>query len=153
MPSNQAKSNYRERNREELRQKNKAYRAALQPEKKQEKQRRDGAARVARYRSDPAFAARSREQNRGAQLKHKYGLTVAQRQDIFDKQGGRCAIKTCTRPCVFGGQGGAVVDHDHTTGRVRGVLCAACNKALGLLGDSVVGLQAALHYLEASDAV
>lgn len=43
--------------------------------------------------------------------------------------------------------GGLVVDHDHGTGFVRGVLCPACNSLLGLAGDSAAVLAAAQHYL------
>jgi hypothetical protein len=38
------------------------------------------------------------------------------------------------------------VDHDHTTGRVRGVLCGPCNRALGLVGDTFEGVEALYLY-------
>lgn len=41
-----------------------------------------------------------------------------------------------------------VVDHDHDTGLIRGVLCVSCRSGLGQLGDDVAGLRAALEYLE-----
>ena len=40
------------------------------------------------------------------------------------------------------------IDHCHTTGVVRGVLCSSCNTGLGLLGDNKESLIKALHYLE-----
>lgn len=40
------------------------------------------------------------------------------------------------------------IDHDHKTGKVRGMLCSTCNKAIGMLGDGVAGLEAALAYLQ-----
>lgn len=57
----------------------------------------------------------------------------------MERAGRRCEI------CHAGGE--LCVDHDHHTGLVRGVLCHRCNKALGLLGDTVAGVRAALHYL------
>lgn len=46
-----------------------------------------------------------------------------------------------------------VVDHDHLTGRVRGLLCKGCNTALGVFGDSTVGLRQAIAYLETPQIV
>ena len=40
------------------------------------------------------------------------------------------------------------IDHCHTTGAVRGVICARCNLALGSLGDTVEGIQRALDYIK-----
>lgn len=45
------------------------------------------------------------------------------------------------------GSDNLVVDHDHETGIVRGMLCQSHNKAIGMLGDSVEGVQRALDYL------
>lgn len=61
---------------------------------------------------------------------------------LMDEQRCRCAI--CGRLLT---QGEAKVDHCHTTGRIRGVLCNACNVALGLLKDSPALLRRAAQYL------
>lgn len=56
-----------------------------------------------------------------------YGLKPGEYQEMLDKQGGVCAI--CgRRPVTIR----LAVDHDHETGRVRGLLCRRCNRALGL---------------------
>lgn len=44
------------------------------------------------------------------------------------------------------------VDHDHTTGRIRGVLCHKCNQGLGLLGDTLQGVLLAVRYLQRETA-
>lgn len=70
-----------------------------------------------------------------------YGITAVEFGVMMVKQGNRCAIcKTSfdSTPCV---------DHDHNTGKVRGLLCRACNSALGLLKDSHANLLAAIQYL------
>ena len=72
-------------------------------------------------------------------LKLRYGISAAEVQSLIEKQGGTCAICR-TKPAVH-------VDHDHATGRVRGILCFACNRGLGKVGDSVEVLRAMIAYL------
>lgn len=74
------------------------------------------------------------------QLK-KYGLTVPEFRQMAKEQGGKCKICGTTptyRLCV---------DHRHDTGKVRGLLCRACNKAIGNLGDTPEGVKKAYDYL------
>lgn len=71
----------------------------------------------------------------------KYGLTVEQYEALVKKQRGRCAI--CgTKPSRL------VIDHCHNTLEVRGLLCVACNGAIGQLGDNEAGLLKALKYVQ-----
>jgi hypothetical protein len=63
-------------------------------------------------------------------LMSKYGLTKADKTKMHQKQNGSCAI--CKEDVLLSD---IVVDHCHTTGKVRGLLCNACNKAIGLLKD------------------
>lgn len=95
--------------------------------------------RTASYKSDPA-------KRRAENLLYKFGLTVAGYDAMRERQGGVCAI--CLRPCGSGKR--LAVDHDHTTGKIRGLLCLNCNQALGKLDDSLALLDAAAAYLRAS---
>jgi Recombination endonuclease VII len=72
---------------------------------------------------------------------YRYGVTPEQYQKMFDEQGGLCALPGCSRPI-------ACIDHDHTNDVVRGLLCKACNTALGLLGDDPERIRAAAEYVE-----
>lgn len=73
-------------------------------------------------------------------IKYKYGLTPEDYLQLLESQKHCCAI--CgNKPEKL------VVDHCHTTGIVRGLLCIPCNTGLGKLGDSVAGLTRALNYL------
>ncbi len=78
-------------------------------------------------------------------LRKLYGMTVEEYDALFKKQGGRCAI------CGNIPNGKALaVDHDHNTGRVRGLLCDDCNLGLGKFQDSPAILAKAALYLECS---
>lgn len=80
---------------------------------------------------------------RRVKLKEKYGLSINEYNKLLEKQGGGCAI--CGQ---VSGRRNLDVDHSHTTGKVRGVLCENCNKALGLYRDSVELLEKAIKYLK-----
>jgi hypothetical protein len=82
-----------------------------------------------------------RDDRRGQNLWCKYGLTLAKYDEMVVAQAGRCAI------CGRGGER-LHVDHSHSTGTVRGLLCHQCNKALGLLQDNSSLLREAARYLE-----
>lgn len=86
---------------------------------------------------------------RVSELKNRYGLTPAQYDEMLKAQGGGCAIcgKKPTTKKRLG------VDHDHTTGKVRGILCDQCNHAVGLLGDDPDRMMAAAAYLLQAEEV
>jgi RNase P subunit RPR2 len=79
-------------------------------------------------------------------LKRTYGLSVEAYEAMLVEQGGVCAI--CSRRPGDATHGRLVVDHRHSTGEIRGLLCEACNSVLGLFGDSPVRLEVAADYLE-----
>ncbi len=79
----------------------------------------------------------------------RYGLTVEEYESMYSAQGGVCAI--CGSPETVKGNGGETkmlaIDHDHGTGKVRGLLCNNCNRAIGLLGDDVEIMLNAIEYI------
>jgi len=80
----------------------------------------------------------------------KRGLTVAQFLEMLASQGYCCAI--CPAPLRVSPKGrgsreSICMDHDHSSGAVRGLLCHACNTAIGLLKDDPVILTKAAAYL------
>jgi hypothetical protein len=89
-------------------------------------------------RSEAATVARRRRQNLKA-----FGLSEAAYDALLAEQAGVCAI--CSQSCSTGRR--LAVDHDHETGRVRGLLCGRCNRALGLLRDDPSTFQKAAAYL------
>jgi hypothetical protein len=74
-----------------------------------------------------------------------YGLTQEAYDALLVSQGGKCAI--CRRERWGAKRNTPHVDHDHATGKVRGLLCTDCNTSLGKLGDGEQGLLRALAYV------
>lgn len=83
-------------------------------------------------------------------LKQSHGMTEADYQRLWDTQGGVCGICQCSAPAT--GPQRLVVDHDHVTGRVRGLLCRGCNVGLGNLKDERSLLRSAIKYLDRPSA-
>jgi hypothetical protein len=112
-----------------------------------------------RYANDPkrqlaaratakAWRAANPVRYASSQRKHRfkklYGLTIEELDAMLVRQHGRCAICGTMTPK---GKNPWHVDHDHTTGKVRGILCSLCNAGLGFFKDDRNLLRAALNYL------
>ena len=82
-----------------------------------------------------------------------YGVSLEDYEFMLKRQGGCCAICKSSKPWGFvkepkGSKEFFCVDHDHTTGEVRGLLCQPCNKGLGCFGDNPDYMREAIKYLE-----
>ena len=108
-----------------------------------------------KHQSTEAYLARRRahsnqpgirEHKRNRELL-KYGLTLKTFNALLAGQGGVCVV--CGTSDFSSSPGGhPVVDHDHKTGVVRGLLCSNCNTAIGFLKNSPQIIRAAADYLE-----
>jgi hypothetical protein len=78
-------------------------------------------------------------------LRAKYGLTLEQYDTMLARQEGRCAICGTTNPASHHKR--FVVDHNHATNEVRGLLCSMCNTGLGNFFDNPFSLLNAAKYL------
>jgi len=78
---------------------------------------------------------------RNWQLKKKYNITQEDYEILLEQQNFKCAI------CKEESDKKLHIDHDHKTGKVRGLLCSPCNTGLGLMKDSILLLQNAMIYL------
>lgn len=87
-----------------------------------------------------------RSRRRRLEIVDKYGVTLEQYNETWERQGGRCGICK-TQDLVRPGDMFAPVDHCHATGRFRGLLCVECNLALGQFHDDPGRLIQALRYL------
>ena len=81
---------------------------------------------------------------RNWRLKTKYGITREEYDSMLQSQNNSCAICKSNSP---GSPAGWHIDHCHTTGKVRGILCACCNVMLGLAKDNEYTLFEAMAYL------
>jgi hypothetical protein len=97
-----------------------------------------------------AYRAANPERFKVYYLKRNYGVSAEDYKDMLSSQGGVCAI--CAQPETArdpkaGAARAMAVDHCHTSGRVRALLCSSCNTGLGLFRDDPVRTMAATSYL------
>ena len=78
-------------------------------------------------------------------MRRRYGLSVYQFYELLSRQDHACAI--CLSKTA-GGHGRFHIDHDHTNGKIRGLLCHHCNTILGHAKDNAETLRRATAYLE-----
>ena len=98
------------------------------------------------YWSKPNNATSASARARKSKLKLSYNLSVEDYNALLKEQNYLCAI--CLTPTPTGKWKVFAVDHYHTTGKVRGLLCNECNRGMGLLKDSSKLLRAAADYLD-----
>lgn len=91
------------------------------------------------------YASGHRDEIEDYRLRAAYGISLAQYEEMLVAQDGRCRI--CGSDKADSRGRSLHVDHDHATGRVRGLLCNQCNHAIGLLQDSPERFERAADYL------
>ena len=116
---------FRIAHREELAARQKTYRAAHQEE-------------ILAYRKEQGNHSKIQRRQ------HIHGLSQVAFNALLESQGRVCVI---CKKATWNGRG-PFVDHDHTTGKVRGLLCSNCNAAIGLLHDNAERARAIANYLE-----
>ena len=92
---------------------------------------------------NPDKAAKWKRENKV----RSYGISVEQYQQMISNQDNKCAI------CGNTSDRALDIDHCHTTGKVRGLLCSYCNKAIGMFKDNYEYLEAAIDYLKTNDGM
>lgn len=89
---------------------------------------------------------RVNESARHSWVRRTYGLTPAQYDSMVREQNGLCKI--CSNPPSMR----LCVDHNHKTGKIRGLLCHSCNNAMGLLKENQTILHSMIKYLEQTNS-
>lgn len=96
--------------------------------------------RKSHNKSQLKWAHSNFEKRKNADLKRKYDISLEDYKTMMESQDGKCAICTKKHDSLH-------VDHDHSTGKIRGLLCQTCNMALGLMKDNITSLLKAVEYL------
>ncbi len=96
------------------------------------------------YLNRPDVKVKHAKRTRNYHIKQAFGLTEEQYNSLFIQQNGQCFLcgdhqSILTKKLA--------VDHDHKTGRVRGLLCSFCNTGLGFFKDDILLLERAIKYL------
>lgn len=87
------------------------------------------------------------EQKKSYELKHTYGITLDDFNDMLAEQDRKCAACGAAFLEVV-----PHVDHCHDSGKIRGLVCPGCNKAMGLVGDNAEVLEKLAAYLRSANA-
>lgn len=92
-----------------------------------------------------------KDKMRTRELRIKYGLSREEFNEMGRLAGWKCEI--CSLPVREGVKGRSQLhlDHCHTTGKPRGILCSVCNTGIGKLGDNAKSLERALAYLSRAE--
>lgn len=99
--------------------------------------------RAAKAAYQKAWRAANPARAKSNELRKMFGITLADYDAMLEAQGGGCAI--CGKPRDKHYR--LAVDHDHASGKIRGLLCAHCNRGIGHFGDDPKLLRKAADYL------
>lgn len=100
-----------------------------------------------KYKKKP----RSKKISKNGHLKRKFGITLDDYNNMLTEQGGKCMICKNTETSVENKTGNVkdlAVDHCHSTGKIRGLLCFRCNTTIGRFEDDIELLKSAIKYIE-----
>lgn len=78
--------------------------------------------------------------------KKQYGISLIDYEKMYNELGGKCQICQIHHNMLY-------VDHNHDTGKVRGLLCNTCNRGIGLLKDDIQVFKNAIKYLENQNTI
>lgn len=99
-------------------------------------------------KADPEYTAMKKKSAIKTMLKTQYGITEEQYWDMHKEQNGECKICGASPSAgVSKSERNLIIDHCHTTNKIRGLLCNQCNIMLGMSKDNRQTLMKAIEYL------
>ncbi len=84
-------------------------------------------------------------------IEKSFGIDYSVYEQLQEEQNNLCAI--CNKPQISTRLNYLCVDHNHVTGKVRGLLCSSCNRGIGLLNDDINILERAVEYLKTTNDI
>lgn len=81
-------------------------------------------------------------------FKKVYKLSLSDREELFKNHNNKCAVCKVTHVSTHNDKNYLCVDHDHKTGKIRGLLCCRCNRGLGYFDDNISRLEKLIEYLK-----
>ena len=108
--------------------------------------RPDVAERNRKYNRDRSKRLYTKEKGRNRNLKKNHNITLDEFHEKLKAQSGKCEI--CQKPFRSYSGRGIHVDHNHATGKIRGILCYNCNLMIGFAADSKSTLENAVSYID-----
>ena len=144
--TNRHNAAWKKRNREQTNAIQQAYRLNNKHVRDREKEYRDNNKEKAAKRAKKLYAKPEfRRRQTDLRLQREYGITINDYEKIFEEQGGCCAICGIHQSEL---KKSLDIDHCHTSGKVRGLLCNKCNQGLGLFQEERDFLASAISYLQ-----
>lgn len=105
-----------------------------------------------KYKTNPEYWQEWRYKNidkcKSADIKRKFGITLIDFESMITAQQGECLI--CGVEFWSLNIRDVAIDHDHKTGKIRGILCRKCNTGIGMFNDDLKVVKKAVAYLEGS---
>lgn len=92
------------------------------------------------YQKQYSLTEHGKQVNKNKKLKQRYGITLEEYDIMFKNQNGKCIICNDTNDLC--------VDHNHTTFKIRSLICRRCNIGLGAFKDNMILLEKAIEYLK-----
>jgi hypothetical protein len=113
------------------------------------KWRSSGAGRIKALNRHKEYYASHKREEKDSRLKRTYGISLEDYENLLKQQNFKCYFCEVTHSQ----EKPLLVDHDHETGRVRGLLCLSHNQAIAKFGDTPAGAANLLQYLNGGKEV
>ena len=145
---------YYQKNKERIRARHEKYNIENKEKLKEKRKEFDllNKEQIKAYRKE-YYQTLSKEKKKDRDLKSKYGIDVARYEEMLKEQENKCAccgvsLEELSEKYPNSFHKALVVDHDHETGKVRGLLCSSCNTLIGYLEKRKELIPKAYDYIE-----